>query len=558
MLEVPDLGYRPTIGEVARLAAREWPDKDFIVTPDERMTFAQAEVASRRLGKKMLAAGLGKGSRVGIYDTYSIEWVIVWLAATRIGALVMPFSSIYKPMELRTVVRIGDVDTLFAPSMMLGKDVESFMEEAIPGLAAQTSSPLFLAEVPYLRKLCLWGSPTRSWATPVEVSVDLADPSGIDGDTGVSDELFGAVEAEVVPADWAQVTYTSGSSALPKGVVHSHGAIVRSTGYMSPEMAQLMAAQAATSAFEPKTLCGFPFFWIGGTLALGMALQKGNTLCILERFEAGPALDLIEKERITTVMAWPSLIQSMKAHPTFPDRDLASIPMLTAPGSSDVALANTPVPGIPGHRSMSELVGNWNGSERKAVSETGEALPDMVEGELWVRGFGALQAYYKKEREETFDENGWLHTGDKVFMFQNRPFFVGRFYEMIKSQGANVSPREVELYLEQYPEIEHALVFGLPHPTLEEEVTAVIVFKPGQTMTAEEIQQRARKEISGFKVPTRIEFIDDENDIPWLGSGKPDKLQLRARLLEHAAPTSGGPASPTRPTTGPRVDGPVR
>src|SRR5215211_7776779 len=87
MLEVPELGYKPTIGAVTRRAAEMWPDKDFVVTFDERMTFTQAEVASRRLAKKMLATGLGKGSRVGIYDTYSIEWVIVWLAASRIGAL---------------------------------------------------------------------------------------------------------------------------------------------------------------------------------------------------------------------------------------------------------------------------------------------------------------------------------------------------------------------------------------------------------------------------------------------------------------------------------------
>jgi acyl-CoA synthetase (AMP-forming)/AMP-acid ligase II len=528
MLEVPDLGYRPTIGEIVRRAAEQWPDKDFIVTPDERLTFGEAERASRGLAKQLLAEGVGKGTRVGIFDTYSLEWVIVWLAACRIGALTMPFSSIYKPQELRTVVKIGDVDTLFAPRTMLGKDVEALLEEALPGLADQASTEIRLLPAPYLRSVRMWGGSTRAWARSIDVFL------GSDAGSTVSEELFDAVEAEVTPADWAQVTYTSGSSALPKGVVHSHGAIVRSTGYMSPEMAQLMAAAAAQpSEFEPKTLCGFPFFWIGGTLALGMALQQGNTLCILEKFEAGPALDLIEKEHITSIMAWPSLIQSIKAHPTFADRDLASIPILTAPGSSDVALANTPVPGVPGHRSMSELVGNWNGSERKAVgdAETGEALPDMEEGELWVRGFGALQAYYKKEREETFDENGWLRTGDKVFMFQNRPFFVGRFYEMIKSQGANVSPREVELYLEQYPEIEHALVFGLPHPTLEEEVTAVIVFKPGQHLTPEEIQQRARRDISGFKIPTRIEILDDGDDIPWLGSGKPDKLQLRSRLL---------------------------
>ena len=526
MLEVPDLGYKATIGECIRRAAAEWPDQDFVVMPHRRITFAQAEEQSRRFGKHLLAAGLGKGSRFGLYDTYSIEWVIAWLGATRIGCLTMPFSSIYKPAEVRTVLRIGDVQILAAPSTILGKSVATTLEDALPELRGSTS-PFRMTPAPFLREIWIWGDSDQSWATPVEGLLDS------DEDFGISDELFENIEQEVVPADLAQVTYTSGSSALPKGVVHSHGAITRSTGWTSPEMQALMAAAAPSSEFEPKILCGFPFFWIGGTLVLGTAMQRGTTICCLEKFDPEPALDMIEREHCTTVMAWPSLIQSMKAHPSFESRDISSIPLLQQ-RVSDVALSNTPVPGIPGHRSMSELVGNWNGSERKAVADTesGEALPDLEEGELWVRGFGMMQGYYKKEREETFDENGWLHTGDKVFMYQNRPFFLGRFYEMIKSQGANVSPREVELYLEQWPEIEHALVFGVDHPTLEEEVAAVIVFKPGFQMTVEEIQERARKEISGYKVPTRIETFKDGSEIPWLGSGKPDKLLLRSRLLE--------------------------
>jgi acyl-CoA synthetase (AMP-forming)/AMP-acid ligase II len=225
----------------------------------------------------------------------------------------------------------------------------------------------------------------------------------------------------------------------------------------------------------------------------------------------------------------------MRAHPDVTRRDLASMPELTGDGPSDSALEGSPVPGIPRHRSMSELVGNWNGSERMAVDpESGRALPDREEGELWVRGHGVLQGYYKKEREETFDADGWLHTGDRVFLIENQPYFVGRYQEMIKSGGANVSPREVELHLEGWPEIEHALVFGLPHPERGEEVAAVVVCRDGRSLTAEQIRERALVELSSYKVPTRVEIYDHGDDIPWLASGKPDKLQLRARL----APTT--------------------
>ena len=523
MLEVPDLGFKPTVGEALARAVQTWPDTDFIVMPDGRITYAEAEAASRALAKRLLAAGLGKGSRVGILDTYSIEWVIAWLATLRIGGLAMPFSSIYRPAEVRTVTRIGDVHTLLSAGTILGKNIEDFLEEAYPGLENQTADAIHIDELPYLRSIWVWGGSTRGWATPL----DMTD-GGEEGP--ISDGLFSHIEAEVTPADWAQVTYTSGSSAEPKGVVHSHGAIVRTTGYTPPELEEQM--RAAGMLDQRTILNGFPFFWIGGTLVLGMALHRGHTVCCLPRFEAGAALDMIEKERPTSVMAWPALTQAIKAHPEFSQRDLSSIPALTADGPSDAALANTPVPGIPGHRSMSELVGNWNGSERKAVNpEVGpEPLPDLEEGELWVRGFGALQAYYKKEREETFDADGWLHTGDKVFMYENRPYFVGRYYEMIKTQGANVSPREVELQLELYPEVEHALVFGVPHPELEEEVTAVVVFNPGMEMTAEALQDKARADMSSYKVPTRVVIVDDDQQLPWLGSGKPDKLKLREMI----------------------------
>ena len=513
-LDVPDLGYRPTLGACVRRAAAEWGDRDFIVMPDRRATFAEIEAASRRLGKELLAAGVGKGTRVGIVDTYSIEWVIAWFAVVRIGALAMPFASTYRPAELATVMRAGDVDTLLVAPTVLGRDVPAMLEQAAPGLSRHPGSgDLMLEAFPYLRRVLVWGSTDRAWARSIDLTETGAHPV-------VGDALFDAVEAEVTPADWAQVTYTSGSSALPKGVVHSHGAIVRTTA------SALGPAPTGPSA----VFCAFPFFWIGGTLALGSAIQRGTTVCVLPKFEPGPALDMVEREHCTLVLAWPSLVQAMRADPSFPARDVSDVPTLQ-PDSGGLMPAG-PVPGVSIHRSMSELVGNWSGSERHAIDpDTGEARRDLEEGELVVRGFGLMQGYYKLEREETFDADGWLHTGDRVLLHENRVYFVGRFSEMVKSQGANVAPREVETVIEAWPEILHCFVFGTPHAELGEEVCAAIVFVPGQAMTSTAIRERASQELSSYKVPTRYVILDDEDAVPWLPSGKPDKRTLRDRLV---------------------------
>ena len=219
---VPDVGYTPTLAESIKRAARLYPTRDFIVLQDRRLTFADAERASRLLAKRMLAAGIGKGTRVGLFYTYSVEWVVAWLAASRIGALVMPFSTIYAPGELRTVLRLGDVSVLILGPSLLGKDMALFLEEAVPDLREAASPDLFLPALPYLRSVWMTGATDRPWAWQVSLEDEVQGGA-------VTDELLAAVEAEVVPADLATVVYTSGSSALPKGVVHTHGSIVRTT-----------------------------------------------------------------------------------------------------------------------------------------------------------------------------------------------------------------------------------------------------------------------------------------------------------------------------------------
>ncbi len=511
----PDVPFRATVGDALHHAVAHWPDHDFIVTPQRHLTYAQTEVESRHLARRMLGAGMGKGTRIGLYFPYGQEWVIAWLAASRIGALVMPLATTYRPAEIRKVLRIGDIHALLTARTVLGHDMQDMLEASVPDLAGATSPRLFLPDAPSLRAVWMTGGADRAWATALDL--DAAAP-----DDTVSDELLAAIESEVVPADLAQVTYTSGSSADPKGVVHTHGTVVRATS----GLAALQTADGGPARF----FCAFPFFWIGGTLVLGAALQTGATVLVTERFDPGAALDLIEAAQATHVLGWPTLLQAMRNHPSFADRTLPDIPGLTV-GPADLALVGGPVPGIPAHRGMSETVGNIGSVGYRVVDPaTGVDVPDGDEGELWVRGYGLMHGYYKKERWEVFDPDGWFHTGDRVFVADGRAFFVGRTTEMVKLRGANVAPREVELFLEEhFDEVLYAFVLGLPHATLGEEVVGVLVPTRGRTIDPADIARRAREQISSYKVPTRIE-VWDEAEVPWLGSAKPDKLAIRRRL----------------------------
>lgn len=515
-IDPTDPGFRPTIGEALRIRARDNGALDFVVSDGQRMTYAEVRDASAKLARRMLGQGIGKGTRVALCFGYSHEFVIAWLAATRIGALVMPLSTLYTPPELAKVLRLGDVDVLMSRGVVAGRDVVESLETALPGLADSTSTALRLAEAPYLRRIWLTGDAREPWATAFDI---YAEPAETDPDV----HLLATIEEEVSPADASLVIFTSGSTAEPKGVVHSQGALMRSCTYVDFLM------NTPDGGF-PKILCAMPFFWIGGILSIVRALRFPMTLLVVEKFSPGDALELIERERGTGVMGWPTLIEAMRGHVDFPTRDLASAPSLVD-GPVDVSTVGVPEQHVQWHRGMTETVGNFSGVEVKVADPaTGESLPQGTEGELFVRGIGrgVMIGLYKKEWAEAFDENGWYHTGDRVLLAPNgRPLFRDRFTEMIKSAGANVAPREVELALEEFDEIATACVFGVSHPERGEEVTAVVVPAPGQVLDEAKIAARLRGQLSSFKVPTRWVIVEP-SAVSWLASGKLDRRRLRA------------------------------
>jgi acyl-CoA synthetase (AMP-forming)/AMP-acid ligase II len=170
---------------------------------------------------------------------------------------------------------------------------------------------------------------------------------------------------------------------------------------------------------------------------------------------------------------------------------------------------------------------------RVADPETNATLPERAEGELCIRGYSLMAGLYKKERHETFDDDGWYHTGDRVVIRDGYLYFKGRLSEMIKTSGSNVAPREVELALEAFEEVGLAVVMGLPDAERGELVAAALAPKPGAVVDADDVLQRLDKEISSYKVPRRV-LVMKEGEVPYLASGKPDRIRIRT-LLESSS-----------------------
>ena len=553
-MPLPDLDYEPTIPAVVRRAATAFGDNDFIVMPDRRMTYAEAEVASRRVGKQLLAAGVGKGTRIGFMFPYGTDWVVAWLAIARIGAIGMPFSTSYKPAELRKALRFGDVDTLLVPSIMFGQDHLAYIEAAVPGLAEAGPEPLRILALPFLRHVCVSGPTDRLWAKALPLDFRLgatatatADTASADPETAkdgedISDEFFEAVEAEVTPSDLMMTIFTSGTTSEPKGVVHTHGNFLRHGANL---------ARFAGLTSESRRLCAMPFFWIGGVgLTLNFALSVGSAILCVEKFEPDAVLDLMETEGATELAVWPQLGQRMQRYIAETGRDVSRIPAFVPRPTSDLGLLHNSLgmtetmgphsaPGPEAERILPEEMRGSFGllvpcvEHRVADPETNATLGEGDVGEICIRGYSLMNGLYKWERHETFDDDGWYHTGDKGFIRDGYLYFLGRLSEMIKTSGSNVAPREVELLLESFPEVGLAVVVGLPDAERGEVVAAALVPTAGTTLDPTDTIRRAGEELSNYKVPRRV-LVLGEGEMPYLPNGKPDRLTVRELLADRA------------------------
>ncbi|MGA7135495.1 MAG: class I adenylate-forming enzyme family protein [Mycobacterium sp.] len=508
---------------------RAEPDGEFLVTDNERLTFGEADAASLELADALLASGVGKGTRVGILFPNCAQWLVCWLAAARIGALTVPLSTFAPGGELARLLRHTDVQVLLMGRAIAERDLVGRITDALPGLNGGGPA---IAEptVPYLRRIHVWPGCERAWASPWPSRAESAAP------------LASSAEEEVRPADDLVVVTTSGTTALPKSVVHTHGSLVRH--------AYILARHRGVNSID-RIYSPMPFFWVGGlTMVVLQALSTGAAILAQDVFEAGSTLALLERERATFISCWAQASQAMADHPDFGKRDLSSVrggTMLQAlppdrrPSEADLTpnlLGMTETGGphtmveVPDTPLPPELRGSFGiplpGVVQHRIVEpaSGVEAPAGHEGEIQVRGQIVMEGIYKQERHEVFGPDGWYATGDRGWFDEaGHLHFTGRASTLIKTAGSNVSPAEVESVLDSIPEVLHSFVVALPHPVRGQVVGAVVVPSSGARLSVESVVAHARRNLSTFKVPTVVRLIT-EDDLPMLPTGKIDRHGL--------------------------------
>jgi acyl-CoA synthetase (AMP-forming)/AMP-acid ligase II len=518
--------FTPTSGELVRRCAERWGDAPFVVLGGERLSYAQAAARSAALAKGLLVSGVGKSTAVGLLAPNGPDWVVAWLAATRIGALVALLNTYGQTRELGRALRHGDVAHLLTVGSHLGHDYLGRLEAAAPGLADQRHERLLLPSHPYLRSVWTWGagrSGDRPWCG------ELADL--VDRGSAVPDRILAEVEAEVRPSDPMVMVFSSGSTADPKAVVHTQGATIRHAHNLN----QLRDLRPDDVIYTPM-----PLFWVGGlSFALVAAMHAGASIVFEERFEPGATLELLERERVTQVLGWPHMGKALADHPSRPDRDLSSIRSGAAtalpapddrepPGPRATSLGMTETLGPHTFEEDAPLpadkVGSFGrpvpGVEHRVVDpETLDDVPAGQVGEVWVRGYPVMVGLHKRERADTFTADGWYRTGDAGhFDGEGHLFFAGRLGDVIKSSGMNVTPREVEAALEEQPEV------------------APVALNPGASLDATTARERLRTELAAYKVPRHVAVFAGQADLPLLDSGKVDRRRLAQILGDRFGP----------------------
>jgi long-chain acyl-CoA synthetase len=539
-----------TLREVFR-NARGFPDREFLVYDDERATYEAFARATLVLARQLQADGVRKGDRVAVIMRNLPEWPVAFFAAILAGAIVTPLNAWWTGPELDYGLADSGTKVAIVDNERLGR-----IDEYLDGLGD-------------LRKVYV----SRLAAAPPHPKVHrLEDVLGpVNGWAGLPD--LPLPDVDLGPEDDATILYTSGTTGRPKGALGTHRNMTSNIGAggISATRNFLRAGQPLPQSDPHKlpqrvTLLVVPFFHATGLSAtLGPLMNAGGKIVLMRRWDAEPAMRLIEREKVTSTGGVPTIAWQLIEHPARGKYDLSSLMAVTyggAPSAPELVrrIAETFPGSQPGNGwGMTETTATFSShlgrDYENRPDSAGPAAPvgemqirdpadgvtllaPAAVGELWVKGPQVVKGYWNKPQAtaETFVD-GWLRTGDLARIDQEGFLvIVDRAKDMLIRGGENIYCVEVENVLYGHPAVMDAALVGIPHKTLGEEPAAVVHLKPGAVATESELRALVRARLAGFKVPVKIVFWPQM--LPRNANGKIIKPELKAVFAPRTEPES--------------------
>jgi acyl-CoA synthetase (AMP-forming)/AMP-acid ligase II len=531
-------------GELPAWAAERWPLAKAVTFEGTVTTFAQLKSQVDQAARAMLSRGIRKGDSVGLWITNCPEFMVAFYAASMIGAVVVPLNTRYRADDIRFVIGHAECKLLIAIERSGPVDYLDMLKSAIPGLGDDR----YEGSSAY-PKLCdvviITSEPVRNGLSWVRFLEDAVCVSRVDLDAAIK---------SVQKSDPALIIFTSGTTGNPKGVLHDHSNL----------RAVIERARAWPLVAGDSVLNFLPMFHVYGLSEMVMgSLVMGIHQVAMSAFEPVQALQLIERERVSGLHGFEIHYASMLRAQETLKADLGSLKFGTLPTGTENSTAVAEVvqdrmcPTVTGF-GMSETwcwvcftalddtreqrcVTSGRPMERIEVkvvdSETGEDLPPDTVGEIVCRGYNMMRGYFRdpEATAKVMDREGWFRTGDQgVLRADGFLRYTGRYKEMLKVGGENVSPAAVEQELQRLvPSIQEVAVVPYPDESLGEVPVAYVVARQGMTCTLEDVQSRCKGRIASFKIPRHVLAVAS---LPTTPSGKVQRTLLKQRAIADLAP----------------------
>ncbi len=542
--DVPLLGL--TIGDMFDGIVTRYPDNEALVSCHQKLRYTYRQLGEEvdRCARALMALGVEKGQRIGIWAPNCAEWTITQFATSKLGAILVNINPSYRLNEVQYALRQSGCTWLVIAPQFKTSDYTGMVHELAPELARSRPGELRSAQFPALRAVVRLGEePSPGMLTWPELLARAA--------RATADELSRRQRQQEFD-DPVNIQYTSGTTGYPKGATLSHHNILNN-GFFVTELLRFTD--------RDRLLIPVPLYHCFGMVMgnLGCMTHGATMIYPSDGFAPKAVLEAAQAERATALYGVPTMFIAELNHPDFSNYDLSTLRtgiMAGAPCPVEVMKQVTSL------MHMHEVVIAYGMTETSPVStqarigaplvkqvgtvgqvhphvqikivdpQTGQVVPIGARGELCTRGYSVMLGYWDNDEATrgAIDAARWMHTGDLATMDDEGYLnIVGRIKDMIIRGGENVYPREIEEFLYSHPKVQDVQVIGVPDEKYGEEIMAWVKLREGQSATVNDIRDYCRDKIAHYKIPRYVRFVDG---FPMTVTGKVQKFVMREESVK--------------------------